>query len=112
MKLDDEKAGQVARSNDSNGKRDGATPVTMVEAQFSLKVPSDMTNCKRVQFPLALAWACTVHKVQGLTLSKVAACLQLYKQNSFNARQLLVGLRRATSLSSLSIVGDIHSDYI
>ena len=84
----------------------------MVEAQFSLKVPSDMTNCKRVQFPLALAWACTVHKVQGLTLSKVAACLQLYKQNSFNAGQLLVGLRRATSLSSLSIVGDIHSDYI
>lgn len=71
-----------------------------------------MTNCKRVQFPLALAWACTVHKVQGLTLSKVAACLQLYKQNSFNAGQLLVGLRRVTSLSSLSIVGNIHSDYI
>ena len=45
-------------------------------------------------------------------LGKVAGCLQLYKQESFNAGQLYVGLSRSTSLSSLSIIGKIHPDYV
>ena len=92
VKLDDAKLGEVARSNDSYGKRNGATPVTMVEAHFSVKVHSHTINCKRVQFPLILAWTCTVHKLQGLTVGKVTVCLQLYKPKSFNVGQLYVAL--------------------
>ena len=84
----------------------------MVKAHFFVKVHFHMINCKRVQFPLTLEWAYTVHKVQGVTIGKVAVCLQLYKQKSFNAGQLYVPLSRATSLSSLSITGNIHPDHV
>ena len=49
VKLDDAKAGEVARSNDNYGRRNVATPVEMAEAQFSVKVHSHMINCKRDQ---------------------------------------------------------------
>ena len=37
VKLDDQKVSEVESSNDSYGKRDTATPVTMVEVQSSVK---------------------------------------------------------------------------
>jgi len=45
---------------------------------------------KRTQFPLALSWACTVHKVQGLSLDKVVISFDLLNQKSFNAGQMLL----------------------
>ena len=56
---------------------------------------------ERLQFPLALAWACTVHKVQGLTLKKIVISFDLFKQRSFNYGQTYVALSRATSIQGL-----------
>ena len=46
---------------------DGTVPITPLRRSWS----SSGTSCSRLQLPLKLAWAVTIHKAQGLTLDKV-----------------------------------------
>jgi ATP-dependent DNA helicase PIF1 len=56
---------------------------------------------ERIQIPLALAWATTVHKAQGMTLD--FAAVDIY--NAFEPGQAYVGLSRCRSPKGLQIVG-------
>ena len=60
----------------------------------------------RTQIPLIAAWAMTVHKSQGMTLSKVVVDLS----GSFEARQEYVALSRARSLEGLKVLSLGSSD--
>ena len=61
---------------------------------------------------MTLAWACTVHKVEGLTLEKVILSTELVKQRSFNYGQIYVALSRVKSLNGLCILGQVESKHI
>lgn len=55
----------------------------------------------RTQIPLMAAWAMTVHRAQGMTLSRVIVDLK----HSFEPGQAYVALSRAETLQGLKVVG-------
>ena len=115
VKFDDEGAGNLVsdKSADIFAIENKIAPIKPILAKIKLN-PGKRSSpeIERLQFPLALAWACTVHKVQGLTLNKIVISCDLFKQRSFNYGQTYVALGHATSLQGLYVLGKLEHKHI
>ena len=114
IKFEDEDVGNLVidKSGDNFAIENKVVPIKPVLAQIKLNAGKRSSPAiQRLQFPLALAWACTVHKVQGLTLNKIAISFELFKQRSFNYGQIYVALSRATSLQGLYVLGKLEQKH-
>ena len=82
--LDDQNAGKNATSKDLYASKYKVVPIQRIEANVIISKNSSEIF-KRTQFPLTLAVACIVHKVQCLTLlNSTVVSLELIKQKSFS----------------------------
>ena len=91
VKFDDINAGKetIRKSADPYATENNVVPLVPVFSKITVKGDcSSLPAIKRTQFPLTLAWACTIHKVQGLTLSKVVFSFELFNQRQFNYGQV------------------------
>ena len=91
VKFDDDKAGNIVidKSTDSYAKQNRVVPIVPVLAKIKVrKGKGSSPEIQRTQFHLTLAWACTVHEVQGLTLENTVVSFQLFRQRSFNYGQI------------------------
>ena len=93
------------------GKQHLRVPIEKTE--FDIKIKSSKTSSpviKRIQYLLMLAWACPVHKVEGLNLTQIVVSFELLKQRQFNYGQIYVSLSKLTTLEGLYILGPFTDD--
>ena len=102
VKFDDENVGQEAiRASQHRDRFSNAVPINRVEVKFNTcgQRGSEVT---RSQFPLTLAWATTIHKVQGLTLNEIVADIE--GSSRFSPGQAYLSLSRVKTLAGLHII--------
>ena len=83
VKFSDEQAGSKAMRSSYLGRQNSWVSIEKCKTEISIKKGYASPSIKRTQFPLTLAWASTVHKVQGLSLEQGVIDFDLQKQKSF-----------------------------
>ena len=78
-----------------------AVPIVRHEAPFYIGHGRGTVQAVRQQFPLTLAWATTVHKVQGKTLDQIVVTMG---KQTYRSGQAYVAFSRVRSIDGLYII--------
>ena len=85
-----------------NSINQNAFPIYRTQATFPIQKKTSF-QATRTQFPLTLAWAVTIHKCQGLTLSEIAIDMTSAK-GKFKPGEAYVAFSRVKTLDKLYII--------
>ena len=83
LKFDDPLVGKQMMFSDFYSNTHQVPPINKVESHIFLTRKNHLHMISRTQFPLMLAYACTIHKVQGLTIPNTVVVLDLKKKKIF-----------------------------
>uniref|UniRef100_A0A7M5V9S6 ATP-dependent DNA helicase n=2 Tax=Clytia hemisphaerica TaxID=252671 RepID=A0A7M5V9S6_9CNID len=118
VKLDDTKAGKKGSNLDQVCRENSWTLIERAECTFNTRKQRNKRSkekplmVRRTQFPLVLSYACTSHKVQGLTLQSAVVSFELFAQKAFNEGQMYVNLSRVTNINGLFLIGEYNRKHI
>ena len=92
VKFDNSDVGQSAKSQSLYKKVDrNAVPFVPFQASFQINSSSSCT-ASRLQFPLKLSWAVTIHKCQGLTLDEIVIDMSPNKGKYYPSQAYMLDL--------------------
>ena len=81
---------------------------TVVPMRLTVEDSVGQVLCARVQLPLLLCYALTVHSAQGMTLTQV-----IFKiQHIFSVGQLYSGISRVQDFAHIQLVGDVNENML
>ncbi|KAA6421824.1 MAG: ATP-dependent DNA helicase PIF1 [Trebouxia sp. A1-2] len=96
VKFDNARVGQITRELDGQGVGPGPTTVRPATATFSSE--NGRFKFERYQYPLVLAWAVSIHRVQGVSLDRAVIDLG---SDVFAHGQAYVALSRLRTLEGV-----------
>ena len=101
VKFDNPQVGcKAIQTSSYRNTHHNAVPLSKYEVMFFAKGKRG-SEITRLQFPLTLAWATTIHKVQGLTLDEIVVDM---KGGRFSPGQAYVAFSRVKTLQGLCIL--------
>ena len=107
------KASLKRMNSDAFRKQRLWVPIEKTEVDINIKSSKTYSPViERASYLLMLAWACTMHKIQGLSLTQIVVSFQLLKQKQFYYDLIYVALSRLTRLEDLYILGPFTEDSI